>query len=106
MTIRANVLIADSSEEFCGKLKEQLTGTGVCGSVKTVSDGVRASELLAEQPDVLILDLMLPKLDGMSVLKQAAVMERPPQVIVLSSFVTDYVAAMTSSMAVPSPSTA
>ena len=98
MEIRTNVLVADSSEEFCERLKEYLSGAG-CSSIGSATDGVRAVELLTElQPDVLILDLMLPKLDGMSVLKVASSMEKRPASIVMSSFVTDYVAATTANL--------
>ena len=99
MDIRTSILVADSSEEFCEQVREYLTsvGGGVC--ITTATDGIRTAELLRElKPQVLILDLMLPKLDGMSVLKAACAMEHRPAVIVTSSFVTDYVAATTANL--------
>lgn len=68
MENRATVLIADGSEEFSEQLKEQVGS--VYEVVGVANDGLRAVEL-AEQlhPDLMILDLMLSKLDGMGVLK-------------------------------------
>lgn len=96
MDSQVKVLIADGNEEFCEQLKNKIgamEGYVVSG---VATDGVRAVELLTEQqPNVLILDLMLSKLDGMSVLKVVSAMEKRPVTLVMSSFVTEYVAAAT-----------
>ena len=44
------------------------------------------------KPDVLVLDLMLSKRDGLGILKSLSTMERKPAVLATSGFVTDYVA--------------
>ena len=88
-----NVLIADSAEEFCTALSASLQrvgGFGVCG---TASDGEQAiRQILEKKPDILVLDLMLAKQDGISVLKAIASMERRPITLATSGFVTEYVA--------------
>ena len=88
-----NVLIADSAEEFCTALSASLQragGFGVCG---TASDGEQAIRMILEKkPDVLVLDLMLAKQDGISVLKAIANMDRRPITLATSGFVTEYVA--------------
>ena len=62
-----SVLIADGSEEFCAALKEKLNR--FC-KVRTCTDGTEALELLCSGvPDVLVADLMLPKLDGISLME-------------------------------------
>ena len=65
-----NVLIADGAEEFCTALSTGLQRAGgfvVCG---TASDGEQAiRQILEKKPDILVLDLMLAKQDGISVLK-------------------------------------
>ena len=94
------VLIADGSEDFCGRLAQTLRRAGheVAG---IAADGLRAEELLrTTQPDVLIIDLMLPKLDGVSVLKQIAQDGPHPRVMVLSSFSTPFVSTMTTSLGI------
>ena len=99
MENRMKTLIADSNEDFCRSLADTLTRNGSCEICGTAYDGVTAAELLAaKRPDVLIMDLMLPRMDGMALLKQASRMERPPTVLVLSAFATDYVSAMTAAL--------
>ena len=69
MEKRTSVLIADGSEEFCAQLTAALQNAGyqVLGSAP---DGQSAIEQLkAAAPEVVILDLMLPKADGFSVLR-------------------------------------
>ena len=94
-----NVLIADGNESFCEELRQRLAGADGYTVVGAATDGQRAVELLRQyRPDVLVLDLMLPKLDGISVLKAASELERRPASVVMSPFVTDYVAGMTAGL--------
>ena len=94
-----NVLIADSNEAFCEELAQRLTGAGGFAVAGIATDGQRAVDLLRTcRPELMVLDLMLPKLDGVSVLKAAGELERRPVSVVLSPFVTDYVAQMAASL--------
>ena len=87
------VLIADSSEEFCAGLGAALQQTERFQVVGTANDGEQALRLAVERkPDVLVLDLMLSKRDGISVLKALAAMDSRPVTLATSGFVTDYVA--------------
>ena len=52
----------------------------------------RPSGFCARQPNVLILDLLLPKLDGLSVLKEASALPKPPIGLVLTNAMTDFAA--------------
>ncbi|MBR6120067.1 MAG: sporulation transcription factor Spo0A [Oscillospiraceae bacterium] len=93
MEKRTSVLIADGSEEFCAQLTAALQNAGyqVLGSA---TDGQSAVEQLkAAAPDVVILDLMLPKADGFSVLRTVP-RERRPKVLMLAALATDYVISM------------
>ena len=101
MENRITALIADSSEEFCNHLRTALERECGYEVVGAAQDGARAAALLRElQPDVLIMDLALPKLDGMSVLKTADTLEKRPVALVTSSFMTGYVAQMTTNLGV------
>ena len=54
-------------------------------SIDVASDGERAIEMLRESPyDIAILDLMLPKKNGLIVAEAAASLSHPPRIIVLS----------------------
>ena len=57
--------------------------------------------LLEERkPDILVLDLMLAKKDGLSILKTMAAWERRPAVVATSGFMTDYVASAAAGLGV------
>ena len=94
------VLIADGSEEFCGRLAQTLRRAGH-EVVGIATDGLAAEELLhTTQPDFLIIDLMLPKVDGVSVLKRIAQDGPHPAVMVLSAYTTPFVSSMTASLGI------
>ena len=95
MDNKVRVLIADGNEEFCEHLKRVLEQSAKLEVVGIANDGARAVELLvAKQPDLLVLDLMLAKLDGISVLKKAMGMETRPVALVMTGFMTEYVGNM------------
>ena len=52
------------------------------------------------KPNILVLDLMLAKQDGLSVLKAISSMERRPVILATSRFVTDYVASAAANLGV------
>ena len=86
-----SVFIADSAEEFCSGLSAVLQRSEGFQVVGTATDGEQAIRMIAERkPDVLVLDLMLSKQDGIAVLKAIAGMEHKPVTLATSAFVTDY----------------
>ena len=88
-----NVLIADSAEDFCASLSTGLQRAGgfsVCGIAGDGEQAIR--QILEKKPDILVLDLMLAKQDGISVLKAISAMERRPVTLATSGFITEYVA--------------
>ena len=88
------VFIADNSEEFCKNLSAALQKREGFQVVGTASDGDQALRAVLERkPQVLVLDLMLAKRDGIGVLKALQNEEVKPATLVTSSFVTEYVAA-------------
>ncbi len=95
---KLKLLIADGTEDFRVALANMLRGAY---QVRCCSDGIRARELLQEfSPDVLILDLMLPGFDGISLLRWAVEWDIRPVVLATSRFVNDYVAEEMSRMGV------
>jgi len=66
--IRKKVLVVDDERDIAKVLEHVLTGEGL--SVSTVADGKAAVEAVQrEKPDLVILDLMLPEMSGLEVLK-------------------------------------
>lgn len=83
------MLIADANEEFRLALADQLRGAYV---VRVCADGKQALQLLhSMKPDVLVVDLMLPELDGISLLQRAAQAGLRPMVLATTRFANDYV---------------
>ena len=96
-----SIFIADSTEEFCSSLIAQLQRIGGFQIVGTANDGEQAIRMITEKkPDILVLDLMLSKQDGISVLKAIERMERKPITLATSGFVTEYVATATANLGV------
>ena len=92
MENQIKVLIADGNEEFSAHLCSLLHPMDGFEVVGVASDGEQAMKMLTErQPDALVLDLMLSKRDGISVLKAAAGLERRPVVLVTTSFASEFV---------------
>lgn len=88
MEIR-KLLIADASEEFCMALADILRGTY---TVWQCQEGYRTYETLCrEKPDILVLDLLLPGLDGISLLQKTAEAGLQPMVLATTGFTNDYV---------------
>ena len=101
MDKHTSVIIADNSEEFCSSLTAALHQTSGFQISGTASDGERAITLVSERkPDILVLDMMLAKKDGISVLKALSTMERKPTVLATSGFITDYVASAAANLGV------
>ena len=95
------VLIADNTEEFCSSLATALQRSEGCRGVGTANDGEQAVRMILEkQPRILVLDLMLSKKDGLSVLKAISTMDRKPAVLATSGFITDYVASAAANLGV------
>ena len=65
----ASVLVADDDPLLCSLLEYKLGQRGL--SVITAADGEQALNLVRDElPDLLVLDSMMPVLDGTSVLRQ------------------------------------
>jgi DNA-binding NarL/FixJ family response regulator len=78
------VLLADDHGIVRRGLRSLLEDAGVT-VVAEAADGLEALRLCEEhRPDILILDIGMPKLNGIDVAARAQKVERPPRVIILS----------------------
>ena len=101
MDNHTSVVIADNAEEFCTGLSAALKRSEGFQVLGTANDGELAIRMITERkPDVLVLDLMLAKQDGLSVLKAISNMDHRPAVLATSRFVTDYVASAAANLGV------
>jgi type IV pilus assembly protein PilB len=68
---RRRVLVVDDERDFCYLMKVFLERSGMPIDVDTASSGAEALERVAEQqPDVILLDVMMPEMDGFEVCRQ------------------------------------
>ena len=86
---KLKLLIADGTEEFPMALADHLRGAY---TLRTCCTGLEALEMVGKfRPDILILDLMLPGLDGLSLLQQASAQGYRPMVLATTRYVSNYV---------------
>lgn len=84
------VLIVDDHElvrEGLTLLLEEAEGIVIAGQAGSVAQAVVQAQTL--QPDVVLLDMMLPDGDGVSVIQQLKAKNNPARVVVLTSFAED-----------------
>ena len=89
-----SILIADGSEVFCSQLTNALQHNQGFRVVGTTCDGEQVVKKVTQlQPQLLVLDLMLPKRDGISILKSLKTMENRPAILATTALVSEYVSA-------------
>ena len=80
---KIKVLVAEDEVHLGQILSNFLGGRGY--AVNTVTDGRAALEARrAEAYDVALLDIVMPELDGLEVLKQVRADADPPEVIIIT----------------------
>lgn len=89
MREKSKLLIADDNREFCELLKEFISRQDDFALVGVAYNGLEALEMIKENtPDIVVLDIIMPHLDGIGVLEKlatGAIMPRP-KVIMLTAF--------------------
>jgi DNA-binding NtrC family response regulator len=81
------VLLVDDEEDFVNTLAQRLKMREL--NVTTVYNGERAlAKVKSEEPDVMVLDLKMPGLQGMDVLKEIRKAYPNIQVIILTGYGT------------------
>lgn len=88
MKEKVKIVIADDNKEFRGVLKDFLLSKNMFDIVAMADDGIKAIEAVEKyEPDILILDIIMPHLDGLGVLEKMHKKElkKFPKVIILSA---------------------
>lgn len=94
METKTRILIADSNQDFCRLITDTFSRESDLEVVGIASDGIEALSLLTElKPDLLLMDLVLPKLDGLELLRRFPETGASCNIIVLSAFVNSKVIA-------------
>ncbi|OPJ63191.1 sporulation transcription factor Spo0A [Clostridium oryzae] len=85
---KITVLIADDNKEFCNILNDYLLNQRDIIVTGIAKDGVEALKLIQEKrPDLVVLDIIMPHLDGLGVLEKINKMDidPKPRIIILSA---------------------
>ncbi len=81
------IVIADDNREFCELLREFFGQEENLKLVGVAHNGLEALELVEEhKPDILVLDIIMPHLDGIGVLEKLGGESGRPKVIMLTAF--------------------
>ena len=89
MDTRKTVLLADANEEFRAMLRSAIEETGEFTVVGTTGDGGEAYRMIQQmQPEIVVMDPILPNMDGCSVLRKLDLAKSRMNVIVVSGFLT------------------
>ncbi|WP_020616774.1 sporulation transcription factor Spo0A [Paenibacillus daejeonensis] len=88
---KVEVLLADDNREFTNLLSEYISEQNdmvVTGIAYNGEEVLRQLEEMEQVPDVLILDIIMPHLDGLGVLERLREMNLPsmPKIIMLTAF--------------------
>jgi len=84
-----NIIIADDNRNICQMLQNYFQGQDDLIVVGVAYNGLEAMELIqTEEPDLIILDLVMPNLDGLGVLERlnAQTTMKRPKIIMLTAF--------------------
>jgi len=96
-----NVLIADDNKEFCNILSDYFLSQKDINVVGVAKDGLEVLELIEQtNPDLVVLDIIMPHLDGLGVLERLNSMNiNPmPRIIILTAVGQDKITQMAISL--------
>ena len=88
MNEKIKIVLADDNKDFCQLLKEYLSNEEDIEILGIAKDGIEALDLVQKtQPDLLVLDVIMPHLDGLGVLEKlnSSDLENKPMCIILSA---------------------
>lgn len=92
METKSRVLIADSGEDFRYLMADTISSEEDMAVVGTAGDGIETLALIDQKhPNVIVMDLVLTKMDGLGVLQKISQMNQKPAVIIVSGFFNDHV---------------
>lgn len=85
-----SVLLVDDERMVCAYLRTILSAAPGITVVGEAYDGAEAVEaVLRLRPDVVLLDLRMPEVDGLAALDRLSRLDTPPKVVALTTFDVD-----------------
>ncbi len=100
MNFKTSVLIADDNRNFCDEMSDYIKASDDLCLAGVAYDGDEAYGMICTtRPDVVILDIIMPKRDGISLLKKLANTKMTKRPLYIAHSVTDNEKVMESCMA-------
>ena len=85
MAVQVNILVVDDDRDICEYVKTLLSASGY--SVATLSDPTLAVDLIKRSEfHVLVIDLMMPKLDGIALIQQIRKFDSDVAIVVVTGY--------------------
>ena len=98
MENNTRVLVVDNNKNITSKIKEQFSSHAVIKVVKTIENGSEALDYILEcknEYDIIVMDLILPEIDGLTILEKMKQQNIKKKVIILTSYKKEYTVNMT-----------
>ncbi|WP_298322374.1 response regulator transcription factor [Haloactinopolyspora sp.] len=90
MAEQVRVVLVDDEPMVCGFLRTILESAADIEVVDTAHDGSAGVEAVTRQrPDVVLMDLRMPVMDGLTAIERIMELSDPPAVVVLTTFDAD-----------------
>jgi CheY-like chemotaxis protein len=83
--VRPTVLVVDDHAEFRASARALLEAEGFEVIAEAAGGGEALEEVERSRPQVVLLDIQLPDLDGFAVAERLAALPAPPAVVLISS---------------------
>lgn len=90
MEKKISVILVERNEDECALMADYLTACGDFSVVCTPHDGDQAlRDIRSHRVQVVVMNIVLPGLDGLGLLEQIMAQDAPPKVIILSQWTRD-----------------
>ena len=85
------VLLVDDDPLVCAGLELMLSAAGGIAVIGSVGDGDQVVEAVQRHsPDVVLMDVRMPRMDGITATRALLALANPPRVLVLTTFAEDH----------------
>lgn len=90
--MKKRIIIADMDEQYCNELVKALEVYPEYEVIGAAADGKEALKIAREyHPNLVILDLLLPQYDGITVLDRISALYADCKFLVVTGFISDYI---------------
>lgn len=88
---KLKVFVIDSDQTYIRNVVNTLSEKREIEVIGNETDGIRGLKRIYQtNPDIVLMDIQLPGMDGLSVLKEIRLMKNPPVTIICTHFYSDF----------------